>query len=43
MIGCPRVGASTFLIFEVMIIEIDHVEAKRKFDESTGLNLLTFE
>jgi len=42
MVGCPRGGASTFLILEVTIIEIDQVEAKRKLDESTGLNLLKF-
>ena len=40
MVGCPRGGASTFLILEVTIIEIDRVEAERKLDESTGLNLL---
>ncbi|MHC4694985.1 MAG: PPC domain-containing DNA-binding protein [Planctomycetota bacterium] len=43
MVGCPRGGASTFLILEVTIIEIDEVEAGRKLDESTGLNLLKFE
>jgi len=43
IVGCPRGGASTFLILEVTIIEIDQVEAKRKLDESTGLNLLKFE
>jgi len=43
MVGCPRGGASTFLILEVTIIEIDQVEAERKLDESTGLNLLKFE
>jgi predicted DNA-binding protein with PD1-like motif len=43
MVGCPRGGASTFLILEVTIIEIDQVDAKRKRDESTGLNLLKFE
>ena len=43
MVGCPRGGASTFLILEVTIIEIDGVEAERKHDESTGLNLLKFE
>jgi predicted DNA-binding protein with PD1-like motif len=42
MVGCPRGGASTFLILEVTIIEIDQVEAERKLDESTGLNLLKF-
>jgi predicted DNA-binding protein with PD1-like motif len=43
MVGCPRGGARTFLILEVTIIEIDEVEAKRKLDESTGLNLLKFQ
>lgn len=43
MVGCPRGGASTFLILEVTIIEIDEVEARRKLDESTGLNLLKLE
>jgi predicted DNA-binding protein with PD1-like motif len=43
MVGCPRGGASTFLILEVTIIEIDEVEARRELDESTGLNLLKFE
>ncbi|MDH4241607.1 MAG: DUF296 domain-containing protein [Phycisphaerae bacterium] len=43
MVGCPRGGASTFLILEVTIIEIDELEARRKLDESTGLNLLKFE
>lgn len=43
MVGCPRGGAETFLILEVTIIEIDEVEAKRKLDESTGLNLLKFQ
>ncbi|HUS74093.1 MAG TPA: DUF296 domain-containing protein [Sedimentisphaerales bacterium] len=43
MVGCPRGGADTFLILEVTIIEIDEVEAKRKLDESTGLNLLKFQ
>ncbi|MBW8041714.1 MAG: DUF296 domain-containing protein [Planctomycetes bacterium] len=43
MVGCPRGGASTFLILEVTIIEIDQIEARRKPDESTGLNLLKFE
>jgi predicted DNA-binding protein with PD1-like motif len=43
MVGCPRGGASTFLILEVTIIEIDEVEARRQLDEATGLNLLKFE
>ena len=43
MVGCPRGGASTFLILEVTIIEIGEVEAMRKLDESTGLIFLKFE
>lgn len=43
IVGCPRGGAKTFLILEVTIIEIEGIEARRKFDESTGLNLLAFD
>ncbi|MHC4557317.1 MAG: PPC domain-containing DNA-binding protein [Planctomycetota bacterium] len=40
VVGCPRGGAKTFLILEVTIIEIDGLNASRKLDENTGLNLL---
>jgi hypothetical protein len=43
VVGCPRGGAKTFLILEVTIIEIDGIEARRKFDPDTGLNLLSFD
>jgi predicted DNA-binding protein with PD1-like motif len=43
IVGCPRGGAKTFLILEITIIEITGFEAERKFDEDTGLKLLTFE
>ncbi|MHC4571844.1 MAG: PPC domain-containing DNA-binding protein [Planctomycetota bacterium] len=43
LVGCPRGGAKTFLVLEVTIIEIDGIEAGRKLDENTGLNLLRFE
>jgi len=43
IVGCPRGGASTFLILEVTIIEIEGLTAARKLDENTGLKLLTFE
>jgi len=43
VVGCPRGGASTFLILEVTIIEIEGIEAARKPDENTGFNLLRFE
>jgi len=42
MVGCPRDGTKTFLILEVTIIEIDGLNAERKLDEKTGLNLLRF-
>ena len=42
VVGCPRGGAKTFLILELTIIEIEGIRAGRKFDESTGLNLLRF-
>ncbi len=42
IVGCPRGGATTFLILEITIIEIEGIEAGRKPDEATGLNLLTF-
>ena len=43
MVGCPRGGAKTFLILEVTIIEIEGIEAGRKPDKDTGLNLLRCE
>jgi predicted DNA-binding protein with PD1-like motif len=42
IVGCPRGGAKTFLVLEITIIEIDGLNAERKYDESTGLNLLRF-
>ena len=42
IVGCPRGGAKTFLILEVTIIEIEGIDAARKPDEKTGLNLLSF-
>jgi uncharacterized protein len=39
MAGCPRGGASIFLIMEVTIIEILGVDAKR-LPDACGLNLL---
>ena len=42
IVGCPRGGAQIFLILEVTIIEIEGINAARKSDEKTGLNLLRF-
>lgn len=40
MVGCPRGGASVFLILEVTIIEITGIDAKRITDPATGFKLL---
>jgi len=40
MVGCPRGGASVFLILEITIIEILGVDAKRITDPQTGFKLL---
>lgn len=40
MVGCPRGGAKTFLVMEVTMIEIEGIEAARKFDREKGINLL---
>ncbi len=41
VVGCPRGGASTFLILEVTIIEITGIDAARLPDPKMGLKLLT--
>jgi predicted DNA-binding protein with PD1-like motif len=43
IVGCPRGGATTFLILEITIIEILGINASRKFDEKTGVKLLNIE
>ena len=43
VIGCPRGGATTFLILEVTIIEIIGVNAARKLDKDSGFKLLRCE
>ena len=43
IVGCPRDETKTFLILEVTIIEIKGLNAERKHDIKTGLNLLRFE
>ena len=40
IVGCPRGGASIFLILEVTIIEIVGIDASREIDAETGLKLL---
>jgi predicted DNA-binding protein with PD1-like motif len=43
VVGCPRGGASIFLVLEITIIEIEGVKGERKFDSGSGVNLLRFE
>ena len=43
VVGCPRGGASIFLILEVTIIEIDGIAAERAFDAESGVKLLRFD
>jgi predicted DNA-binding protein with PD1-like motif len=40
IVGCPRGGASIFLILEVTIIEITGIDAKREIDSASGFKLL---
>jgi predicted DNA-binding protein with PD1-like motif len=40
LVGCPRAGMSVYLVLEVIIIELVGLEAKRAYDEGSGLNLL---
>jgi len=40
LVGCPRGGASVFCVLEVVIIEIDGIDAARTLDPQTGLELL---
>jgi len=42
-VGCPRGGASTFLVLEVIIIEIEGINAARKLDPESGVKLLKLE
>jgi len=40
LIGCPRRNTRTFLVLEVTILEITGIEAARRFDPKSGMNLL---
>jgi predicted DNA-binding protein with PD1-like motif len=39
-VGCLRGNSETFLVLEVIIIEITGIEARREFDPVSGLTLL---
>jgi uncharacterized protein len=38
--GCPREGMATYILLEVVIIELEGVDAKRMIDPDSGLRLL---
>jgi predicted DNA-binding protein with PD1-like motif len=39
--GCPRGGATVFCVLEVILLEIEGVDAGREMDPDLGLKLLT--
>jgi len=39
-VGCLRETSETFLVIEAIFVEIDGIDAKRAFDEASGLTLL---
>jgi len=39
-VGCLRETSETFLVLEVIILEIEGIDAERAFDETSGLTLL---
>jgi uncharacterized protein len=39
-VGCLRGNSETFLVLEVVILEIEGIDAKREFDPASGLTLL---
>jgi len=40
LVGCPREAMATFLVLEVVILELVGLAAERAFDEASGLQLL---
>ncbi|MHC4295584.1 MAG: PPC domain-containing DNA-binding protein, partial [Planctomycetota bacterium] len=41
LVGCPRGGAKVFCVLEVIIFEIEGVDATRRIDPELGIKLLT--
>jgi len=39
--GCPRGGATVFCVLEVVIIELEGIDADRRIDPELGIKLLT--
>jgi len=42
LVGCPRGGAKVFCVLEVVLIEIEGIDARRELDAELGLKLLAF-
>jgi predicted DNA-binding protein with PD1-like motif len=42
LVGCPRGGASAFCVLEVVLIELEGIDAVRAVDPELGLKLLSF-
>ena len=40
LVGCPRAGMATYLVLEVIVIELLGIDARRVLDAVSGLNLL---
>lgn len=43
VVGCIRRDARTFLVIEALIMEIEGLDARRKFDEKSGMFLASFD
>jgi len=41
-IGCPRYGLETYLVLEVVVLELTGLDAGRRLDPQSGLKLLSF-
>ncbi len=41
LVGCPRGGAKVFCVLEVIMVEIEGIDASRRFDPDLALKLLT--
>ncbi len=40
LVGCPRGGATVFCLLEVVILEIDGINAARELDPKLGIKVL---
>jgi predicted DNA-binding protein with PD1-like motif len=40
LVGCPRGGANVFCVLEVIIVEIEGIDASRRFEPDLALKLL---